>query len=121
MRRAPSRQWNARWRGSSARLPTASTDAEREGHSPRTVSDRSIRRGDTGADRTGHAGAAKPTITARVLGEILLMITLGEVELRRIENFRRDRAVALLADRLGIERLRSLCGPPLGRRRHING
>ena len=35
---------------------------------------------DAGADRAGDAGAAEAAIAARVLGEVLLVVVLGEVE-----------------------------------------
>src|SRR6478736_5982696 len=37
-----------------------------------------------GSDRAGHAGTAEPAIAERVLGEILLVIVLGEIEFRRL-------------------------------------
>src|SRR2546421_406906 len=49
----------------------------------------SLRRRHTGAERTAHAGSAKPAIAGRVLGEVLLMIILGEVEWRRVDNLGR--------------------------------
>src|ERR1700693_5901397 len=36
-------------------------------------------RADAGADWTRHAGAAKPAIAGRVLGQILLVIVFGEI------------------------------------------
>src|SRR5574337_320288 len=45
------------------------------------------------ADRTAHARAAQAAIAPRVLGEILLVILLGVVELGRQANLRGDRAV----------------------------
>src|ERR1700682_4647839 len=35
---------------------------------------------DAGADGARHAGAAKPAIAGRILGQILLVIVLGEIE-----------------------------------------
>src|SRR5262245_11497530 len=49
---------------------------------------------DAHADRAAHACAAETAISHRILGEVLLMIVLGKVELRRVDNFGRDWAVA---------------------------
>src|SRR6185312_16680179 len=35
----------------------------------------------SGADRASHPGAAQPAIAGRILGQILLMVVLGEIEL----------------------------------------
>ena len=51
---------------------------------------------DAGADRAGDARAAEPAIAVRVLGEILLVIVLGEIERRRVDDLGSDRPVALL-------------------------
>src|SRR5262245_66417294 len=45
---------------------------------------------DSGTDRAAHAGAAEPAIAARVLRQILLMIVLGEIQRRRIEDLGGD-------------------------------
>src|SRR5207245_933407 len=50
------------------------------------------------AGRTGDAGAAETAVAAWILGEILLVIVLGVVELWRVENLGRDRAVARLRE-----------------------
>src|SRR6185503_1370602 len=50
-------------------------------------------RRDAETDRAAHAGAAEAAIAVRVLGEILLMIILGVVERRRIEDLGRDPVV----------------------------
>src|SRR5687767_15531644 len=44
-----------------------------------------------GADRARHAGAAKPAISERVLRQILLVVVLGEIELRRVDDLGGDR------------------------------
>src|SRR6185312_14003305 len=43
-------------------------------------------------DRTRNSSAFQPAITIRILRKILLVIILGIIELRRVLNFRRDRA-----------------------------
>src|SRR5215510_16469205 len=73
-------------------------------------------RHDAGADLAGDAGAAEPAIAHRVLGEILLVIVLGEVELRRVEDLRGDRAIALHLQRLLVLGLRELSSFALRRR-----
>src|SRR4051812_11543171 len=45
-------------------------------------------------DRTGYAGAADAAIAVRVLRQILLVIVLGVVELRRGKDLGRNRAVS---------------------------
>src|SRR5438876_414047 len=75
---------------------------------------RGLRRLDRGADRAAHAGAAQPAIAHRILGEVLLMIVLGEVERRRVENFGRDRVETPGLQRLVVPRLRRLGGLALG-------
>src|SRR5689334_180844 len=65
---------------------------------------------DADADRAGHAGAAETAIARRVLGEILLMIVLGEIERTRGCDLRGDRAEPLCRQRLLIGRLRFLSG-----------
>src|SRR5688572_32764613 len=52
------------------------------------------------SDRTGNAGAAQPAVAAGILGEVLLVVFLGIVELRRRTDLGRDRAEAGLAERL---------------------
>src|SRR3954464_14644401 len=46
------------------------------------------------SDGAAHAGAADAAVTIRVLGEVLLVIVLGVVELSGIGDLRRDLAVA---------------------------
>src|SRR5262249_10464351 len=55
---------------------------------------------DLHADRAGNSGAAEPAVAAGVLGEILLVVVLGEVELRRVEDLGGDLAVAGLGEAL---------------------
>src|SRR5689334_17431131 len=50
------------------------------------------------ADRAAHAGAAEAAVAAGILGEILLVIVLGVVERRRIEDLGGDGAKTLLAE-----------------------
>src|ERR1700733_3766402 len=76
--------------------------------------------GDARADRAAHAGAAVAAIAVRILGQILLMIILGEEERRGIADFRRDRAHVLGFERFGIGGFRRLGGGALRRREHIN-
>src|SRR6188508_471787 len=60
-------------------------------------------------DRAAHAGAAEAAVAHGVLGEILLMIVLGIVEGRRVEDLGGDRvAHAVLGERLLKHRLRGL-------------
>src|SRR5262245_5628978 len=58
--------------------------------------------------RAAHPGAADTAIPPRVLREVLLVIVLGVVELRRLADLRRDRSVARLAERALICRGRRL-------------
>ena len=68
---------------------------------------------DAGADLAGDAGAAEPAIAVRVLGEILLVIVLGEIEFRRRQDLGGDGAEPLRGERASIGRLRGLGGFPL--------
>src|ERR1044072_3218293 len=77
-------------------------------------------RRNTGPDRAPPAGAAEPAIARRVLGKILLVIVLGEVELAGVHDLGRDRAVAVRRQRLVVHYLRILGGFALRRRRHID-
>src|SRR5712692_932561 len=63
---------------------------------------------DADADRARHAGAAKPAIAGRILGQILLMIVLGKIELAGWRNLGGDRADTFCGKRVLIHRLRSL-------------
>src|SRR5713101_4246368 len=67
-----------------------------------------LSRGHGDADGAAHAGAAEPAIAHRVLGEILLMIILGEIERRRVADLGGDGSVAFSSQRLGVGGLRSL-------------
>src|SRR5438105_8681698 len=62
------------------------------------------------ADRARHAGAAQSAIARRVLGEILLMIVLGEIEFGRWRDLGGDGAEALRRQRLLVRRLRRVGG-----------
>src|SRR5258708_502596 len=57
------------------------------------------------ADRAAHARAAEPAIAHRVLGEVLLVVVLGEVEGGRVENLGGNRSETPRRERLGIRRL----------------
>src|SRR5689334_20027499 len=70
-------------------------------------------RGNADADRAAHPGAAKPAIALRILGQILLVVVLGEVERRRIADFGGDRAQALGGKRLGVGGTRRFGGGTL--------
>src|SRR5436190_11259976 len=59
-------------------------------------------------DRAAHTGAAEPAIARRALGQILLVIVLGEVERWRVEDLGRDRIEAALLERLVVHRFRRL-------------
>src|SRR5258705_11372685 len=62
------------------------------------------------ADRARHAGAAQSAIARRVLGEILLMIVLGEIELGRRRDLGGDSAEPFGGQRLLVHRLRRIGG-----------
>src|SRR5262249_30610567 len=79
-----------------------------------------LMRRDAGADLASDAGTAEPAIAHRVLGEILLVIVLGKVELRRVEDLGRDGAVALRRQRLLVLGLRPLGGCTLRRRSDVD-
>src|SRR6266403_6145038 len=57
-----------------------------------------------GADRTRHPGAAESAIAGRILGEILLMIVLREIEFGRWRDLRGDGSQTLCRQRLLIGR-----------------
>src|SRR5262245_40273287 len=67
-----------------------------------------------------HAGAADPAVAARVLGEVLLVIVLGEIEVGRVANLGGDGSVAVRLQRRLIGRLRLLGLPALLVRVGIN-
>src|SRR5262245_65602587 len=73
-------------------------------------------RRDSGADRTAHAGAAEAAIAARVLRQILLMVVLGEIERRRVEDLGGDRVEASRLELLLVHRLGRFGGLALRRR-----
>src|SRR5437867_8880497 len=67
---------------------------------------------------TGDAGAAVAAVAPRVLAQVLLMIALGVVELRRVDDLGGDAAVAGRAQRALIGVARGLGDAPLlGRER----
>src|SRR4051794_30629992 len=57
-------------------------------------------RRDAGADRARHTGAAEPAIAGRIFRQILLVIVLGEIELRRLDDLGGDLAIAFGRQRL---------------------
>src|ERR1700676_2038006 len=63
-----------------------------------------------GADRARHAGAAEPAIAGRILGQILLMIVLGEIERAGGRDLGGDGAEALGRQCFLIGSLRSVRG-----------
>src|SRR5258708_20315940 len=68
--------------------------------------------------RDGHAGraadarSAQPAVAVRVLGEVLLGIVLGVIELGGRQDLARDRAVSRLRNRPLVLFARALRGPP---------
>src|SRR6516164_7966569 len=68
------------------------------GERNRAKTDRSGR--DADPDRAGHAGAAEPAITGRILGQILLVVVLGKVELACRRDLGGDAAEAPRRKRL---------------------
>src|SRR6516164_1451792 len=72
------------------------------------------------ADRAAHAGAAEAAIAVRVLGQILLVIILGEVEWRRVEDLGGDRPHACGAERLLVSLLRGFGGGALLRSERVD-
>src|SRR5262249_4409808 len=73
-----------------------------------------------GSNGATHAGAAQTAIAGRILGEGLLVVVLGEVERRCIEDLGRDRVEALGLQRLLIHSLRRFGGLPLGGVEHVD-
>src|SRR5579859_6318995 len=71
---------------------------------------------DAGADRAADPGPAKPAIAERVLRQILLVIILGEIELRRLADFGRDGVVSRALEPRLIALARGLGGLQLLRR-----
>src|SRR5438132_13990699 len=68
----------------------------------------------------GDAGAAEAAIAARILGQILLMIALGEVEWRGLGNFGGDLAQPGRIQSSLVGRSRRLGGSMLLRRKRID-
>src|SRR4029077_4495648 len=60
---------------------------------------------DAGADLASDAGAAEAAIAVWVLGEILLVVILGKIELRRRQDFRGDGSEPARLQRLLVRRL----------------
>src|SRR5215475_10249298 len=102
--------------------PTRRRSDARSAGSPSTTDNRTSRRhgADRGPHRTADAGAAEAAIAGRILGEILLMIILGKIEVRGGQNLCRDGTVPSCGDRLLVHRLRSLCGRALRGRVHVD-
>src|SRR5262245_47227174 len=71
---------------------------------------RGLRRLARDPDRTANAGPTQAAIAHRVLRQILLVIVLGEVKRRRIEDFRGDRTEAPRLELALIVRFRGLGG-----------
>src|SRR5262249_52572147 len=70
------------------------------------------------ADRAAHGGAAEAAIAHRVLRQILLVVVLGKIELRRVEDFGGDRIEAPCLELLVVYRFRRVRGATLlGRER----
>src|SRR5690349_2952631 len=65
------------------RTSSASSGADPLPRYPATRRDRELG-GYAGADLAGDAGPAEPAIAVRILGEILLVVVLGEIELGRV-------------------------------------
>src|SRR5262245_37152245 len=70
--------------------------------------------GNTRSDRTAHAGAAETAIAHRILRQVLLVIVLGEIERRRVDDLGGDRTKAAALELLLVHRLRRLGGFALG-------
>src|SRR5580765_4229971 len=49
---------------------------------------------DAGADRAAHTGAPEAAVAVGILGQVLLVVVLRVVELRRLDNLGGDRSVA---------------------------
>src|ERR1041384_2110301 len=75
---------------------------------------------DAGPYGTAHTGAAHPAVAARILGEILLVIVLGEIERAGVHNLGRDWSIAVRRQRPLIHRLGRLGGFALRGRGHID-
>src|SRR5258708_164743 len=93
-------------RGSSPRIASRTITRLRERRAPL-----SRRRGN--ADRTAHARAAEAAIAHRILRQILLMVVLGKIKCRRIEDFGGDGTKAPRLELLAIHFFRCFRGPAL--------
>ena len=102
-------------RGGVGRSSSASQRA-RAAASPRTVvqARKSATSGGK-ADRAGHAGAADAAVAAGVLRQVLLVIVLGVVERRRVDDLGGDRAEAGLASAAPGRRPATPRPPPAAR------
>src|SRR5690606_29702139 len=76
--------------------------------SPYSYRRRYLIRADARADGAGDAGAAEATIASRVLGEILLMIILSEIERTGIHDLGCGRGEAVFCQLLAIGLARGL-------------
>src|SRR5262249_21030982 len=107
-------EWRARGRRSPPRAPTPQAGREaRGGAAPMGSSLRRLRRFMGDADRAAHAGAAEAAIAHRVLRQILLVVVLGKIELRRVEDFGGDRIEAPCLELLVVHRFRRVRGATL--------
>src|SRR5262252_1945970 len=99
-----------------------STSGDRSAAAPPVSLEKTSRRHgvDRGPDRTAHAGAAEAAVSGRILGEILLMIILGKIEVRGGQDLCRDGTVPSRGERLLVHRLGSLCGRALRGRVHVD-
>mgnify|MGYP003389104183 CR=1 FL=1 len=80
--------------------------------------------GGGGQNGAGDAGALHVAIAVRVLGQILLVVVLGEVEragFRGASKLGRDRAKLLTRERRLIDLARVRSGALLGRSRRVDG
>src|SRR4051794_6356015 len=75
---------------------------------------------DADTHRAAQPRAAQTTVAVRHLGQVLLVVVLGEIELRRVDNLGGDGAVAVGREHLLVGRLGGLRGAALGRRSNIN-
>src|SRR5262252_7400860 len=81
---------------------------------------RGLRRLARDTDRAAHAGPAQAAIAHRVLRQILLVIVLGEVERRRIEDLRCDRTETPRLELALVVRFRGLGGFALCGRERVD-
>src|SRR5215470_16282410 len=72
------------------------------------------------ADGAAHPGAAQAAIARGVLRQVLLMVVLGEIELRRIQHLGGDGVEAARLELLVVHRLRGLRGLALRGRERVD-